>query len=130
MNRNSIADLLGFSRRTTYYKEKRAYADDFPLEAFQSGRRGWTGGDADDSEDDEAETADDRETEVVDEDDDVGDVQVWSAADTNDSVTAAELLDDAEDVAEEVANADEDNQTPETHLERAISALQAAKSAL
>ena len=47
MNRDAIADLLGFSRRTTFYKEKRTYAYDFPLEAFQNGRRGWTGGDAD-----------------------------------------------------------------------------------
>ena len=59
MNRNAIADLLGFSRRTTFYKEKRAYAYDFPLEAFQSGRRGWTGSDADSSDGGQAiETAD------------------------------------------------------------------------
>ena len=36
MKRNGIADRLGFSRRTTFYKEKRAFAYDFQLEGVQS----------------------------------------------------------------------------------------------
>ena len=127
MNRDSIADLLGFSRRTTFYKEKRAYAYDFPLEAFQSGRRGWTGGDADSDSGHETEIAEEQADESDDNEGDASEVRL--AADPEDTVTAAKLLDDVEDVAEEVANADEDS-SPETHLERAISALQAAKSAL
>ena len=57
------------------------------------------------------------------------DLEVWEAADTDESVTAAELLDDVEEVAEEVSRGEDDG-TPETHLERAIAALQAAKSTL
>ena len=125
-NRNAIADLLGFSRRTTFYKEKRAYAYDFPLEAFQSGRRGWTGGDDDSDGDQEVESSDERDDESVD---DEAEVQVWSASNSDESVTGAELLDNVEDVAEEMSVVEGDK-TPETHLERAISALHAAKSAL
>ena len=129
IDRNTIADLLGFSRRTTFYKEKRAYAYDFPLEAFQSGRRGWTGLDDDESDDGDPEMeAGDGSDEAIG-DKEHGDVEVWTATDTDDSMTAAELLDDVEDVAEEMSAAEDDG-TPETHLERAITALQAAKSAL
>lgn len=40
-NRDVITDVLDVSRRTTFHKQKRAYAHDFPLDAF---RRSGNGG--------------------------------------------------------------------------------------
>lgn len=37
--RDTIAAVFGIARRTSFYKEKRAYAYDFPLEAFRRGGR-------------------------------------------------------------------------------------------
>jgi hypothetical protein len=56
--------------------------------------------------------ADSQEVNEEDEDDEF---EVWEAVDTEDSVTAAELLDHGEDVAEEMSAAGDDG-TPETHL--------------
>ncbi len=36
-DRHAIMDVLDISRRTTFYREKRAHAYDFPLEAFRRG---------------------------------------------------------------------------------------------
>ena len=39
-NRQTVMDVLDISRRTTFHKEKRACAYDFPLDAFRRGGRG------------------------------------------------------------------------------------------
>ncbi|NIC00955.1 HNH endonuclease [Halobacterium sp. R2-5] len=38
-DRQAVMDVLGVSRRSTFYKEKRAQAYDFPLDAFNRGGR-------------------------------------------------------------------------------------------
>lgn len=118
LDHNTIAEFLGFSRRTIFHKEKRAYGYDFPLEAFQSGRRGWTAGedtdDVDDRDEDDGPAGEDEEPRTT----------TWTRQaepESLDELLGGESADDGED-----APAD----PPETHLDRAIDALRAAKSAL
>lgn len=56
--RETVADVLGITRRTTFYKEKRAHAFDFPLSAIDSrgGRPTSTDDHEDGASDDPAQT--------------------------------------------------------------------------
>lgn len=38
--RDTVSEVFGIARRTSFYKEKRAYAYDFPLDAFRRGSHG------------------------------------------------------------------------------------------
>lgn len=119
----SVANVFGFSERTAHYKKNRAFAYDFPLDAFQSGRRGWNGGGVASDEEVEEAAIEEAVTESGE------DVEVWSGSDTNESVTAAEMLDDAE-TKESNSVSEGEKAGPSAHLDRAISALKEAKSAL
>ena len=123
-SRETVADVFDVAKRTIFNKEKRAYAYDFPADALKGGRRGWNGGGDSSSDEGKSETSGD---EAVTES--RGDVEVWSASGTDESVTAAEMLDDADggEVDSEGEGGDGD---PSTHLDRAIAALEAAKSGL
>ena len=128
ISRERVAEMFDISIRATWNKQKRAWAYDFPADALKGGRRGEPSPSA--SADEAVEVTESPDAAVASNaGDHVGgeDLEVWEATGTDESVTAAELLDDVEEVAEGMSGSEDG---PKTHLERAIAALQAAKSAL
>jgi hypothetical protein len=130
-DRQAVMDVFELSRRSTFNKEKRAYAYEFPLDAFSRGgrptedARGEATASRDDLDDD-----DDGQQRLVEVADEGGD-----AAGTGDAVTvtAGEGADvDAsrdQDAEQAVPDADETAALQE-HLQEAIESLQALDSAL
>ena len=123
-SRQAVMDVLDVSRRTTFHKSKRAYAHDFPLDAF---RRSGTGGQHPSGEtagktvtslDEESSSADEQQQQldtVVDEDDDTGQI---GSVDLSDSTEEIRVDRDTETMM------DEDTTALREQLQTAITALQ------
>lgn len=129
--RQAVMDVFELSRRSTFNKEKRAHAYDFPLDAFSRGGRPTT-----DSRSEEANCrpeqlpGDGGQQRLGDVDDDEGD----AAEDAdNESVAAGEA--DGQEVnsdgqqAGRTAGGDDRTAELKAHLQRAIESLQALDSA-
>jgi hypothetical protein len=131
-NRSAVTAVLGISRRTTFNKVKRAYAYDFPLEAF--GRGGRPTNDAEQSpqpvteDDTDAESDADAQQrlDAVDSDDDLGRTETWGQSDeTADAGTALETNSDDHTQSNGTDTAD-----VQRELQAAIEALEEIESAL
>jgi len=122
-NRDAVADVIGVCSRTTWHKEKRARAYDFPLDALDD-----NGGRPPASE--QGESAGQTPTG----NDDAGQMRLETATD---SATAGDGKSDSEDVsASSGESSDLDGQPVAdggdvaTHLRQAIQALEALDTAL
>jgi hypothetical protein len=124
-------DVFELSRRSTFNKEKRAYAYEFPLDAFSRGgrptedARGEATASRDDLDDD-----DDGQQRLVEVADEGGD-----AAGTGDAVTVtagegADVDASRDQDAEQAAPDADETAVLQEHLQEAIESLQALDSAL
>jgi 5-methylcytosine-specific restriction endonuclease McrA len=132
-DRSAVTAVFGISRRTTFNKVKRAYAYDFPLEAFERGGRPTndveqpaqpsTGDDVDAESDADGQ----QRLDGVDSDgDDLGRTETWGQSDaTTDEETTLEMHrdDDAQSPGDDTADIHRE-------LQAAIEALEAIDSAL
>jgi hypothetical protein len=129
-DRSDITAVLGISRRTTFNKVKRAYAYDFPLEAFGRGgrptddSRSERNTQATKSESDQQQRLDDVAEQ---EDAALGRTETWGTRESNTDGQTTRDGDRRND-----RSADDDNLSEELrkHLQQAIDSLQEANSAL
>ena len=132
-DRSAVTSVLGISRRTTFNKIKRAYAYDFPLEAFSRGGRptndveqsaqSASGTNADSESEENAQ----QRLDAVDGDgDDLGRTETWGHSDatTNTSMTRETSNGDESDSGEAGA------EDVRRELQSAIDALEAVDEAL
>jgi hypothetical protein len=137
-DRHAVMDVLGISRRSTFNKVKRAYAYDFPLDAFSRGGRptGETRSQECDAERElvEGDTSDEQQRldDVADED--LGRVETWGDSDaTSDPAESGAVRKDGESGSgsiESEAVSNEENNELRRELRAAIEALEAADKAL
>ena len=131
-DRNAVANVLGVTCRTTFNKVKRAYAYDFPLDAFRRGARSSgdmqlhsnASGDTEAGEDGEQQRFDDVAEE---EDESPGTAETWGAAESG---AEEDLIDASEQRADHVAGDGGGSDELRTHLRQAIDALQEVEKAL
>ncbi|GGL64381.1 HNH endonuclease [Halocalculus aciditolerans] len=126
-DRSDIIDVLGISRRTTFNKQKRACAYDFPLSAFSRGGRptdsersdhSATGADTATGESDEQQRLD----AVTDQDSEpMGRTETWGAPEPAPEPQSAD--EDVEDAGQPVSR-DRADEGLRVHLQQAIDALQ------
>ncbi len=132
--RNDVIDAFGITRRTTFNKAKRAYAYDFPLDAFRRGAR--SSGDTEMTETEPAEEAttgendEQQQLDVVaepDEDDSLGRTETWGTPESESTTQSLTLSRQREsrDVGED-SGSDELRE----HLQQAVEALQEVDEAL
>ena len=132
-DRSAVTAVFGISRRTTFNKVKRAYAYDFPLDAFERGGRPTndveqpaqpsTGDDVDAESDADGQQ---RLDGMNSDGDDLGRTETWGQSDTTtDEETALEMHrdDDAQSPGGDTADIHRE-------LQAAIEALEAIDSAL
>jgi hypothetical protein len=132
-DRSDVIDVLGISRRTTFYKKKRACAYDFPLDAFNRGGRPTDDGRSERSttETDSTTRASDEQQQLdavaEQESDSLGRTETWGSPESGPETRP---LDGS---AEETDQAVSENGTGEelrVHLQHAIEALQEVEQAL
>ncbi|WP_135807230.1 HNH endonuclease [Halorussus marinus] len=128
-DRSNITEVLGISRRTTFNKVKRAYAYDFPLDAFGRGGRP-TGSRPEQStataehESDQQQRLDDvAEQESID----LGRTETWGTPKSN---SAADVSRDSDSRSGRPGDDDRMSDELRAHLQEAIESLQEANSTL
>lgn len=138
-DRRAVMDVLGISRRSTFDKVKRAYAYDFPLDAFSRGGRPTdeTCSRGSDVERDAAKTDAGDEQQCLDDvaDEDLGRVETWGSSDaTTGSTESGVVSNDGESAVDSTANEPGSHEDITEELQRelrtAIDALEAADEAL
>lgn len=132
-DRNHIIDVFDVSRRTTFNKQKRACAYDFPLSAFNRGgrptdsdrsERGPTTTDTGEDDSDEQQRLD----AVPEQDpDSLGRTETWGATETTPEARASnESVEDTDQAVSENGAGEE----LRVHLQDAIDALQEVEQGL
>ena len=128
-DRDDIMAVLGVSRRSTFYKAKRGYAFDFPLDAFSRGGRP-TGDARDESSSARQDDGDaqQRLDAVPETGDDDSQTETWGGDDTDESVdtSATKLL---SELAEE-HKSDESVDDLQSEIANAIERLEALQAEL
>ena len=132
-DRSDVIDVLGISRRTTFNKQKRAYAYDFPLSAFSRGGRPTNDDPSNRSSATTDTTAGENDEQqrldaVAEQDpDSLGRTETWGSPEPNAETRASDgSLEDTDQAVRE-NGADEELRV---HLQHAIDALQEVEQAL
>lgn len=132
-DRSAIVDVLGISQRTTFHKEKRACAYDFPLDAFRRGGRP-TGNERSTRSADTPDTpADERKEQqrlgdVPDEEPESrGRTETWGPAE---SEPEAQSTSAENSRASPLVGDDDEDGELQAHLQQAIEALHEVSEAL
>lgn len=122
-DRDAIMEILDISRRTTFHKQKRAYAHDFPLDAF---RRSGSGGQhpagdaasgmSDNVDDDPSSTDDQQQLDSV--------ISGTDHTGQDDSVELRESTQSSQNDTNGEATVDEGREVIRDELESTITALQ------
>ncbi|GAD51527.1 hypothetical protein MBEHAL_0287 [Halarchaeum acidiphilum MH1-52-1] len=123
-DRRAIMAVLDVSRRSTFYKEKRANAYDFPLDAFSRGGRPTN------EEIAERDSDDDQQLLDVATDDDLEPVETWGTSDATDSSDGGLSDPGSRERAGAPREEDDAADEPRRKLLAAIDALEAADEAL
>lgn len=110
IQRDTVQEVFNLSRRSTFHKEKRAYAYDFPLDAIYRGNRGTM------SSDDEDEKSGD---EALTESEDGGSTEIWRRTNASSSDSEVEIA------ASNASDRDPIDRDVREQLEDAISTLKA-----
>lgn len=131
-DRSAVTDVLGISRRTTFNKIKRAYAYNFPLDAFSRGGRpsGETAPDQnappDETPVDESDEQQRLDTIAEGEDESLGRTETWG---TPESESKMQGNSNGKRTDQVVSGGSGSNELRE-HLQQAIDALQEVDEAL
>ncbi len=128
-DRSNIIDVLGVSRRTTFNKEKRARAFDFPLDAFSRGGRPTDEERTDGTSDTSADAGEDQQRldAVPDQAGSPGRTETWGTSETQPDTRSTDTGGSETDPVESGREPDEEL---ETQLQHAIDALQNVSQAL
>jgi hypothetical protein len=135
-DRRAVMDVLGISRRSTFNKVKRAYAYDFPLDAFSRGGRptGEAGSQGRDVERERGTGDAGDEQQRLDDvaEEDLGRVETWGHSDGTTGTTGTVAGSDADLSASGPAESEAISQNEDLHrkLRTAIESLEAADEAL
>ena len=132
--RNDVINVFDVSRRTTFNKQKRACAYDFPLAAFNRGGRPTTGSERSERSPTTTDTGEDDGDEqqrldaVPEQDpDSLGRTETWGETETNPEARASnESVEDTDQAVSENGADDE----VRVHLQQAIAALEEVEQTL
>jgi len=131
--RSDIADVLGVSLRTTFNKQKRACAYDFPLDAFSRGgrppdsERSERNSDTDDTTAEESDEQQRLDAVPEQDPDSMGRTETWGTTETTPETRASN--ESVEDTSQGVSKNGNDDDL-RVYLQHAIDALQDVEQAL
>ncbi|WP_394348212.1 HNH endonuclease [Salinadaptatus halalkaliphilus] len=130
-NRDDVTGVLGITRRTTFNKAKRAYAYDFPLDAFGRGGRpsADTGADQDATQELMTDEGDEQQRldAVAEEDESLGRTETWGSPESGSKAQSGDVNEQRTD---RVASDGSGSNELQEHLRQAIDALQEVDEAL